>query len=97
MRQRKKAHEYLPVWESLPKNEYGQVHESDIRDDEWEAIKGYMPFPAKTGRPRTNDRHVINGIMYILSTGIRWNDMPKYYPSDSVCWSRLKEYEELGI
>lgn len=97
MRQRKKAHNYLPVWGSLQKNKYGQVHESDLRDDEWEAIKGYLPYPAKTGRPRVNDRHALNGILYFLSTAIRWNDMPKYYPSGTVCWNRLKEYDELGI
>lgn len=94
---RKPPHEYLKIWDALPKNNYGQVHESDLTDLEWNAIKPYLPFPAKTGRPKANDRHVLNGICYFLSTAIRWNDMPKYYPSDTVCWSRLKEYMEMGI
>jgi len=94
---RKRAYNYLATWDSLPKNKFGQVHESDLTDEEWNAISGYMPFPAKTGRPRVNDRHVINGILYFLSTAIRWNDLPKYYPSDTVCWSRLNEYAQYGI
>ena len=82
---------------TLRKNKYGQIHSSDLTDKEWEHIKGYLPFPAHTGRPRTNDREVLNGIFYFLSTAIRWNDMPKYYPSGPTCWRRLKEYDELGV
>jgi len=81
----------------IPKNKYGQIHASDLTDNEWKAIYQYLPFPAKTGRPRVDDREVLNGILYFLSTAIRWEDMPKYYPSGTTCWRRLKEYEELGI
>lgn len=96
-RLRAKAFNYLELWEKLPKNKYGQVHDSDLTDTEWNFIKEYLPFPNEIGRKRVDDRHVLNGILYFLSTAIRWNDLPKYYPSDSVCFSRLKEYSEMGI
>lgn len=81
----------------IKKNKYGQIHKSDLTDKEWNHIKDYLPYRAKTDRPRSDDRQVINGILYFLSATIRWNDMPKYYPSGITCWRRLKEYDELGI
>lgn len=82
---------------TIEKNKYGQIHPSDLTDKEWELVKGYLPFPAKTGRPRADNREVLNGILYFLSTAIRWEDMPRYYPSGVTCWRRLKEYEQLGV
>ena len=78
-------------------NKQGQIHDSDLTNKEWEKIQPLLPPPKKTGRKRSNDRETINGIIYVLSTGIRWNDMPKYYPSGVTCWRRLQNWEELGI
>jgi len=43
-----------------------------LSDDEWELIRPLLPPRAKVGRPMTNDRNVINGILYVLTTGCRW-------------------------
>ncbi len=58
---------------------------SDLTDDEWSCIDGFIP-PAKSGgRPREIDpREVLNGIMYVLSTGVQWRYIPKDLPSRSV-------------
>lgn len=97
MKKHQKPVSYLELSKVTPRNKEGQIHPSDLTNEEWEFIKGYMPFPAKTGRPRADYRDTMNGIMYFLSTAIRWEDMPKYYPSGSVCWNLLKELEELGV
>jgi transposase len=39
----------------------------ELSDEEWELIKPLLP--PKTGRPRVDDRRVINGILYVLVTG----------------------------
>jgi len=33
--------------------------------------------PAHTGRPRSDDRMIINGIIYVLISGCRWSEMLK--------------------
>jgi len=48
----------------------------ELSDEEWELIKPLLPPKAKTGRPRADDRRVLNGILYVLTTGCRWMDMP---------------------
>lgn len=48
----------------------------ELSDGEWEVIKPILPPEARTGRPRSEDMMVLNGIMYVLVTGCRWMDMP---------------------
>jgi transposase len=37
----------------------------ELSDDEWEFIRPLLPPRAKVGRLRTNDRKVMNGILYV--------------------------------
>ena len=57
---------------------------SDVTDEEW-ALIGPLISPAKKGgNKRTVDvRAVINGVMYILSTGCQWAALPKDLPPRS--------------
>lgn len=43
---------------------------SDLRDDEWALIKPVIPQAKRGGNKQTVDvREVVNGLMYLLSTG----------------------------
>ena len=57
---------------------------SDLTDDEW-ALIGPMIPPAKPGgHVRTVDiREIVNGIMYVLSTGCQWRYIPTDLPPKS--------------
>ena len=62
----------------------GLRYPSDLTDAEW-AIAQPMLRPAKRGgRPRQMDlREVLNGIIYMLSTGCQWQALPKDLPPTS--------------
>jgi transposase len=45
-------------------------------DFEWEVIKPLLPPMSRVGRPRTDDRRILNGILYVFTTGCRWMNMP---------------------
>src|SRR6195952_3857849 len=46
---------------------------SDLTDDEWDRIKPLIPPAKRGGNKRTvNERAVVDGLMYILSTGCQW-------------------------
>ena len=46
---------------------------SDMTDDEWALIKPLIPPAKRGGNKRTVDvREVVNGVMFILSTGCQW-------------------------
>ncbi len=57
---------------------------SDLTDEEWALIKPLIPPAKRGGNKRTVDvREVVNGLMYILSTGCQWAALPKDLPPRS--------------
>jgi len=62
---------------------------SDLTDDEWALVGPMIPPAKRGGRRRTRDeRDLINGLMYVLSTGCQWRYVPKDLPPKST----LHEY-----
>ena len=63
---------------------------SDLTDAEWQLIKPVDPRcgstpPAKRGggKRTVKMREVVNGLMYVLSTGCQWRYIPKDLPARS--------------
>ena len=51
---------------------------SDLTDEEWAIVAPLIPAAKRGGNKRTIDeRAVLNGVMYILSTGCQWAALPK--------------------
>ena len=63
---------------------------SDLTDDEWELIEPLIAPAKRGGRKReVNVREVMNGVMYILSTGCQWRAIPKDLPPRSTVFAYL--------
>jgi len=57
---------------------------SDLTDEEWALVKPEIPRAKRGGNKRTVDvREVVNGLMYVLSTGCQWRAIPKDLPPRS--------------
>lgn len=57
---------------------------SDLTDAEWAHVKPLIPPAKRGGGKRTVImREVVNGVMYILSTGCQWRAIPKDLPPRS--------------
>ena len=57
---------------------------SDMTDEDWSWIERLIPPGKRGGRSREVDvREVLNGIMYVLSTGCQWRYIPKDLPPRS--------------
>ena len=69
----------------------------ELTDEKWELITPSLPPPAYTGRPRANDRSIVNGILFVLLTGCRWMDMPSKYGSHKTAWERHKKWSMKGV
>jgi len=70
---------------------------TELTDKQWKMIQKYVPKPAKTGRPRSDDRKTVNGIIYVLITGCRWREMPEKYGSKSTAHRRLQNWQQNEI
>jgi transposase len=54
----------------------------DLTDEQWAAIRGVIPGPEKLCTMETvrDPRDVLNALLWILSTGAPWADLPRRYP-----------------
>jgi transposase len=68
----------------------------ELSDYEWEVIRPLLPVSRVSG-PRADDGVVLNGILYVLTTGCRWMDMPLEYDSYRTSWRRLKKWQDEGV
>ena len=74
-----------------------------VTDELWELLEPLLPVPKRRdrypGRKRLDDRAVLNGILYVLHTGIAWEDLPQQlgYGSGMTCWRRLRDWTEAGV
>jgi transposase len=75
-----------------------------ISDELWALVEPLiLPRPpavhGRTGRPRTSDRDVLEGIAFMLSTGIGWTKLPRElgYGSGWTCWRRMRQWHEAGV
>jgi transposase len=60
---------------------------SDLTDDEWKLVEFLIPPGRSGGGKRTVImREVVNGLMYVLSTGCQWRAIPKDLPPKSTIY-----------
>ena len=48
-----------------------------LTDDEWDLVRDVFPPPAKTGRPRSDWRQALDGVLWIVRTSSPWRDLPE--------------------
>lgn len=54
-----------------------KAYPSDLTNKQFGLLKPLIKVKAKkTGRPKANLEEVVNGMLYVLSTGCRWRDLP---------------------
>jgi transposase len=64
---------------------------SDLTDAEWALVEPLIPPAKHGGRHReVNVREVLNAICYVLSTGCRWQALPKDLPPKSTAHNYFK-------
>jgi len=71
-----------------------------LTEAQWKEIAPLLPQPPqhrKGGRPWIENRRVLEGILWILRSGARWQDLPEKYPHPSTCWRRLRDWDEQGV
>jgi transposase len=73
----------------------------DLTDEQWTILSPLIPVKAiredGKGRPRINNREVLNGILWVLRTGTPWQDLPDQYPSPATWHRRCQEWQPEGV
>ena len=88
------------MWSRENRERYDRSHlryESDLGDEEWAEVGPLIPPAKPGGNKRSVDiREVVNGVMYILSTGCQWRAIPKDLPPRSTVHDYLERWTHDG-
>jgi transposase len=74
-----------------------------VSDELWELIEPLLPKVERRfrypGRKRLPDREALQGILFVLQTGISWTQLPAElgFGSGVTCWRRLDEWQQAGV
>ena len=75
----------------------------EVSDELWAVIEPLLPKHERRfrypGRRRIDDRKTLQGILFVLYTGIQWEYLPQElgFGSGPTCWRRLAEWQEAGV
>mgnify|MGYP001601129494 FL=1 len=71
-----------------------------LTDKNWKVLAPLLPKRPRRKRlgrpPVLTDRQILEGIWYVVTSGIPWNDLPSRYGSGTTCWRRLKRWQKDG-
>ena len=74
-----------------------------IDDALWALIEPLLPPPKPRradhpGRRPVEARRCLTGIVFVLKTGIQWEDLPaEMGVSGMTCWRRLRDWQAAGV
>jgi transposase len=71
--------------------------DEELGEEQWDLIAPLLPKPKGRGRPRAEDRRTLNGILWLLRSGARWQDLPPKYGSRSTGHRRLQQWQDQGV
>src|SRR5258708_18779791 len=72
-----------------------------VRDELWALVEPILPkhpYVPGVGKPRKDDRVCLTGILFVLKTGIPWEQFPQEMGCCGMTpWNRLEEWRRAGV
>jgi transposase len=71
---------------------------ANLTDEQWERLAPSIPVvvrrPDGKGRPRVDNRAILNGILWVFRSGARWKDLSDQYPPYQTCHRRFQGIDQ---
>ncbi len=75
-----------------------------VDDELWQLVEPLLPTPKPRrfrfpGRKPIGNRQALTGILFVLKTGIPWEELPQEMGCGSgmTCWRRLRDWQAAGV
>jgi transposase len=68
-----------------------------LTDEQWNLISDLFPKPAKTGRPPSDRRMILDAVLWMLRTGSPWRDMPEEFGPWETVYGLYNDWNATGF
>ena len=70
----------------------------ELTDAQWDQIKDLLPGKkGDAGRTAADNRLFVDAVLYVLKTGIPWEDLPARYGKSNTVWKRFDRWCAGGV
>lgn len=70
----------------------------ELTDEQWDRLKDHLPGKAgDPGRSGADNRLFVNAVLYVLKTGIPWEDLPERLGKPNSVWKRYDRWCASGV
>ena len=71
----------------------------DLRDEQWKRIEPLLPpeYTGKKGRPRKDNRMMLNGMLWMNHSGAQWRQLPERYGPWQSVYARFAKWQKDGV
>ena len=68
----------------------------ELTKEQWERIKPLLPpeETGKRGRPRKDNRTMLNGMLWIVRSGAQWRELPETYGPWQSVYARFAKWRK---
>lgn len=69
-----------------------------LTDEQWQVVEPLVPrCTARTGRPPSDRRRMLDGILWILNTGAPWRDLPERFGPWQTVYDHFSKWRRSGV
>lgn len=70
----------------------------ELTKEQWDRIKPMLPpeETGKRGRPRKDNRTMLNGMLWIVRSGAQWRELPEAYGPWQSVYARFAKWRDDG-
>jgi putative transposase len=70
----------------------------ELTEAQWQRIELLLPGRSGTvGRPAADNRRFVNGVLWVIRSGMRWADLPDRYGKYKSVHKRFVRWAEAGV
>ena len=70
----------------------------ELTDEQWALVEPHLPASnARTGRPASDRRTLLNAIFWILVTGAPWRDLPERFGPWQTAYHHFRNWRKSGV
>src|SRR6202166_764318 len=70
----------------------------ELSDGQWERIQDFLPGRKESvGRTAADNRLFVNGVLWVLRSGARWEDLPERYGKYKSVHKRFTRWAKAGV